>query len=415
MKKITVKANKNPIIRGKGVCDPHLRVIGDRMVLFCSHDADKNSPSYRMENWEVWSTRDFITFTREKRIYPSQTFMGKSPFCWATDGIEHNGNIYFYFSDGGEQTGVLVASALDGDYVDPLKKPLIPKGEYCNHAYDPAIFIEDDGTPYILFGAPAWAYGEGEQYFIARLNEDMISLAESPKKIQLNHPADDKVSLHKENGIYYLTYGSFYATSENVYGPYTLRGNVGVSTDHGSYEKWKGQWYHSFTLQDPTDHYRATGICYVHYRKNGEMVCDQMIAEYGVGRYDGCWNRIEGEWFTACDSIVKEENDVGGFSVAPLNGKGTLYFPHVSHTKGKRAILFSVKNVAHGSRMVVKTETGEVLADAEIPAQKFNDYRGIRPVVLPLNRKIDEKELSVTLEMLGDGNAFALDWFRFID
>jgi len=39
----------------------------------------------------------------------------------------------------------------------------------------------------------------------------------------------------------------------------------------------------------------------------------------------------------------------------------------------------------------------------------------LRPVVLPFSRKITEKELSITVEMYGDRNAFALDWFRFID
>ena len=414
MKKITVKAKKNPVIKGRGVCDPHLRVIDGRMALFCSHDADKNNPSYRMENWEVWSTADFITYQREKVISPEQTFMGKSPFCWATDGIEKNGKIYFYFSDGGEQTGVLTADRLDGTYCDVLRRPLIAKGEVCGHAYDPAAFIDDDGTPYLVFGAPAWAYGEGEGYFIARLNEDMISLAEPPRPLLVNHPADDKASLHKENGRYYLTYRSYYAVSDSVYGPYCFMGSVGVSSDHGSYEKWNGQWFHSFTVQDPTDYHRATGICYVHYKKSGEMVCDQLIAEYGVGRYDGRWNKIEAEWYTAANSAVKKENDDGGFSVSPLNGEGKLFFPHVSHTAGKTALLVFVQNVGKNSRVRLSTDCGEVLAEGEIAAQKFNDYRGGRPVLLPFKRPITEKELSLTITLQGQEDAFSLDWFRLV-
>lgn len=414
MKKRTVKAIKNPVIPNRGVCDPHLRVIGNRMALFCSHDKAKDSGGYCMEDWEIWSTDDFITFTQEKVIRPEETFMGKSPYCWATDGVERNGKIYFYFSDGGEQTGVLVASALDGAYQDPLHKPLVAKGEVCNHAYDPGVFVDDDGTPYLVFGAPAWAYGEGEGYFIARLNEDMISFAEPPRRLQLDHPADDKASLHKEGGVYYLTYRNFYAVSDNVYGPYRFKGSVGVSSDHGSYEKWKGQWYHSFTIQDPTDYHRATGICYVHYRKNGEMVCDQLIAEYGVGHYDGRWNQIEAEWYTAANSVVKKENDVGGFSVSPQNGKGELYFPHVSHTAGKSAVLFFVQNVGAGSRVSVSTQGGEVLLDCELPAQRFNDYRGARPVLLPLNRKITEKELCLCITLQGEEDLLSLDWFRLV-
>ena len=70
MKQRTVKATKNPVIPGRGICDPHLRVIGNRMALFCSHDKAKDSGGYCMEDWEIWSTADFITFTQEKVISP---------------------------------------------------------------------------------------------------------------------------------------------------------------------------------------------------------------------------------------------------------------------------------------------------------------------------------------------------------
>ena len=37
---------------------------------------------------------------------------------------------------------------------------------------------------------------------------------------------DDKPSLHKHGGLYYLSWRGFYAVSENVYGPYEYRGTV---------------------------------------------------------------------------------------------------------------------------------------------------------------------------------------------
>ena len=52
-------------------------------------------------------------------------------------------------------------------------------------------------------------------YYIAKLGSDMITLAEPLKKVVVNHPygpcganvTDDKPFIHKENGIYYLSYG----------------------------------------------------------------------------------------------------------------------------------------------------------------------------------------------------------------
>ena len=41
--------------------------------------------------------------------------------------------------------------------------------------------------------------------------------------------------------------------------------------------------------------YRATGLCYVHYRISGEIAVDQMIVEQDVGHNDASWNKIEAE------------------------------------------------------------------------------------------------------------------------
>ena len=44
-------------------------------------------------------------------------------------------------------------------------------------------------------------------------------------------PYDDKSTLHKYNGVYYLSAGSYYATSSGgPYGPFTFRGNANPHT-----------------------------------------------------------------------------------------------------------------------------------------------------------------------------------------
>ena len=44
-----------------------------------------------------------------------------------------------------------------------------------------------------------------------------------------NHVTDDKPFMHKRNGVYYLSWGCFYATSKSVYGPFDTQGAV-IST-----------------------------------------------------------------------------------------------------------------------------------------------------------------------------------------
>ena len=69
----------------------------------------------------------------------------------------------------------------------------------------PGVFQGDDGEFYIVWGVMA--------YSVARLNTDMVSLAEPPRSLSILHPigpfgrgqVNDKPYLHKANGVYYLS------------------------------------------------------------------------------------------------------------------------------------------------------------------------------------------------------------------
>ncbi|MBV5331192.1 family 43 glycosylhydrolase, partial [bacterium] len=144
--------------------------------------------------------------------------------CWATFGAFKNGHVYWYVS--AAPMAVLMADSPAGPWKDPIGKPLIPEGSTTTAAYDQDVLIDDDNKAYLVFGC--------YDYDIVRLNDDMISLAEKPRHVQFDRKfgpygfdrTDDKPSLHKRNGIYYLSWCSFYAMSTNVYGPYKYEGSV---------------------------------------------------------------------------------------------------------------------------------------------------------------------------------------------
>lgn len=96
-----------------------------------------------------------------------------------------------------------------------------------NSARDPGVVKDHNGEYYLVWGV--------FQYFIARFNEDMTSFAETPRKIEVigaigpfgPGSTDDKPYMHYYGGLYYLSWGCFYATSSSsVYGPFTYRGTV---------------------------------------------------------------------------------------------------------------------------------------------------------------------------------------------
>lgn len=323
-----IRAKKNPVIPKLGVCDPHIHIFNDKAYLYASHDVSQGRAGYETHDWEIWSSPDMITWEKESVVLPEDTPMGKSSDCWAVDAQSRDGKYYLYVSDGNRETYVLSSDDPGDGFVEVLGKPLLPMGLTKTRSYDPAVFTDDDGVSYIIFGTPVWA--GGDSYYIARLNDDMVSLAEAPRKIELDDGADDKPFIHKHNGIYYLTWASYYATGDSIYGPYQYRGNLNLTMDHSSFFEWHGQWFIAFTVNETiSDHIRrATGIAYIHYRENGEMCSDTLIREYGVGQYDADWHRIDGVWYMRGENVEKTENTYDGFDVKMTSGS-SLYFPNI--------------------------------------------------------------------------------------
>ncbi len=374
----TITAEKNPIIPGMGVCDPHIHLFGDRLYLYTSHDAVPDARSFCMHDWHVWSSADAVEWRLESVVRPEDFFMGPSDCCWAVDAAERSGKYYYYFSDGSRRIGVAVADDPGGPFRDALDHPLLDGNMTPTREYDPCVFRDDDGEYYLVFGGPVWCYGKDCGYFIARLNEDMISFAETPRKLSLDHCGDDKASLNKFGGRYYLSYGGFYAISDNVYGPYRFVGHTASTVDHSSFCEWNGQLFQAITVKEQTEMYRSSGLCYVHIKDNGELVTDPLIVEYGVGQYDSDWNRIEAEWYMKGKNVKKVENKcLFGFCVS-CKEKATLAFPKMRNLSDK--VGFSLDHYCVGGKACIDVlaggENGRLLGTIRVenPTDSFEWY-----------------------------------------
>ncbi len=273
----------NPLIPEPGMSDPHALVVEDTVYLFTGHDVGTGVPDWVMPDWRIYRSDDLQHWEHVGTIDPKDCYMGAgNTNCWAGDIAERNGRFYWYFSNHTESTGVMVADRPEGPYVDALGEPLLD-------SFDPTIFVDDDGTPYIINGENHSAQGT---YRIAKLKENMIELAEEPRPIALDpwgaFPRTDKNSLHKHRGIYYLSCSAYYATSENVYGPYRYRGKVGTgwglsqrtgSYDafaHGDFFLFRDNWYHVWTkyIDRSVDRMRNCFLAPLHYLEDGSMHTD---------------------------------------------------------------------------------------------------------------------------------------------
>jgi len=233
------------------------------------------------------------------------------------------------------------------------------------------------GFTFLLFGY--------QNYYIARLGDDMISLAEPLRLVRINgafgpngpNSTDDKPYLHTHSvaGVtrYYLSWGAFYAIGDSPYGPFTFSGTV-VSTDliappfrtnvtsgpwwswldqkarHGSFFEARGQTYVAFNdLSHSTDahnhdFFRDTVAAYVHYRLDG-TIAPVIINSEGVGAHDAAYaRRIQAEEFSSFDTACMHKAHAGtihGSDVFALRSRcsARVSFQRVGNVDGSERLV----------------------------------------------------------------------------
>ncbi|WP_248722509.1 family 43 glycosylhydrolase [Seonamhaeicola sp. ML3] len=372
----------NPLVKNVGMADPHIRIFNNKAYLYATRDEDKTAKKFVMPDWKIWSSDDLVHWDLERTIEPTETYMGKSKRCWATDAAYKNGKYYFYFSNGNTDTGVMVGNTPTGPFKDALGKPMLPEDLTPIKEYDPSVLVDDDNEAYIVFGHHRSNHPDF-YYMIAKLSEDMISLAETPKEVKIIGDAkvlggSDKPTLHKRNGIFYLSAGSHYATSKNIYGPYTKVGNSGNSNygldgkAHGNYFDWNDQSFHTwchFHLGKDVARYRESYISYLHYKDNGEMVTDTNFLDkhfaMGVGQYDANWDKIEAEWYMRSTRTEKKDGLNNGFVIKNIAEDGSISFPNLYNLKDKKSIKFNVLSL-NGGKIEVKSGEGKIIGLCEV-------------------------------------------------
>ncbi|KAA5824852.1 family 43 glycosylhydrolase [Algibacter amylolyticus] len=428
---------QNPIVPNQGLNDPHIHIFNDTAYVYASHDKSIDNKKFIMEDWWVWSSPDLVNWTKRSVLNPKDTYIGKDfSRCWATDAAYKNGKYYWYFSEGNEQTGVVVGDTPTGPWKDDLGKPLLNSDLTPTHEYDMAIF-EENGAHYIIFGV--W------DYYIAKLNYDMISLAEKPRKLIINNPkgpynpdgknlekpTDDKPFMHKRNGKYYLSWGCFYAMSDNLYGPYEYKDSVikeesfakgydaptwpngFLQGRHGSFFEWNNQWYYAYCDMSQTGnrYFRDTFISSIHYKENGEMATIR-VDGVGVGQYNANQSKIEAEDYFKADGLLKKEFE-NGFVVETAANRSYLNFPNINGLE-KYSILNMKVNAPNGGQFSIQIRKNGL--DGEIINQKIVNLKPNSNTFKTL--QIDLQDLQSTenfyflVEQL-DYNSLQIDSFSF--
>ena len=269
----------NPISSYHYLADPSCASDGDTFYILT--DVDDYSPqqnyNYDIVGLNAFSSQDMKNWTDHGMIFRSKREFGNYPDnTWASGIAVHKGRIYIVYPNGASGVGMLTATSIDGPYTDPVKEThgvnyiaasfgssVIGGCDGIAHCFDPGIFIEEDGTGYVIFGG-----GENGNRPYGN-NLDIIKFTESNGKITIDKNSLTRVSaqnsfeapyIHKKGSKYYLSFNTppqviDYGMADKITGPYTFVGTVipGVAgvpdahneggNNHQGFAEFKGKWY----------------------------------------------------------------------------------------------------------------------------------------------------------------------------
>ena len=239
------------------------------------------------------------------RAYVNGNGFGKNRF-WAPEMYKYKGK-YYLFHSAEERVTVDVADSPLGPFRNPEKKPF--EGNIDN-----SFFLDDDGTPYMLYAH----FHAGNEVWICELEKDLLHAkpetqrklirAEEDWEMNRSNPKYAKWSiaegpcLVKKNGLYWLTYSSHHvidpaynvclATSRSIKGPFVKqgkgpilapRGKLECTGHHSLFKDKSGKWKIVFHARDLGGRARYTYTADAKFtRKDGHPWID-------VGEFQPCY------------------------------------------------------------------------------------------------------------------------------
>lgn len=327
----SIQSEKFPaLVTNMYTADPSAHVFDNKIYIYPSHDWDSGVPEddlgnhFNMKDYYVFSMDSFgAPVKNHGKVLDLADVQWAKKQMWAPDAAEKDGTYYLYFPAKDSldifRMGVATGSTPHGPFI-ALDQPIA--GTY---SIDPSVF--KDGDDYYMYFGGIWGgqlqrwdngtykgdedtYPEDDQPAltgkIAKLNEDMVTLAEKPKDVVI---LDEKGKplltgdndrrffeaawVHKYNGKYYFSYSTgdthniAYGIGDSPYGPFTYQGVILKPvlgwTNHHSIVEFEGKWYiyfHDSSLSKGKTYLRSMKVAPLEYNADGTIkTIDAMVEQ----------------------------------------------------------------------------------------------------------------------------------------
>ncbi len=286
---LKLDGENNPLYTQRFGADPGYMVYNDRLYVYMTHDAfeydssgNLQENSYDVQEISCISSADLVNWTDHGliQVAGSSGVAKWASASWAPAACHKTINgqekFFLYFANSAGGIGVLTADSPTGPWTDPLGKALVnwstPNCSDVVWMFDPAVFVDDDGTGYLYFGGgvPEGQAADPGTARVVKLGSDMISLDGMPVAINPPYLFEDS-GINKIGDTYYYSYSTNFSTSGNTLGigggeigymtasdpmgPFTYQGILfknpgsfgsamgGYGNNHHSLVEFKGQYY----------------------------------------------------------------------------------------------------------------------------------------------------------------------------
>lgn len=420
---------QNPIVPSGQYCsDPsaHQWVPGGPIYVYGSRDESKNY--YCSRHYDVWSSTDLKNWTCHPNSFSSVGENDGVPYndnmLYAPDCLYRDGKYYLYYSQDfrGDAEGVAVSDSPTG----PFRDGTVIKAA---KQIDPAVFIDDDGTPYYFFGQFAGK--------MAQLKPDLKDILPETLKdsiiTEADHAFHEGIQVVKRGEWYYLVYAHIsrrgmptcigYSMSKNLAGPYEHKGVIidnfgcdpGCWNNHGSIAEFNGQWYvfyHRSTGNSTT--MRKACVEPITFNPDGTINEVEMTTQGASGPLDA-FQKMDAERACYLTGAVRVElTSAHNEHLTHIQNGNTAAYKYLHFERTPQRITLELTPKAGGiievyantlSRPLLATirvEKGDGITPVTLTAEidKSLELTGVHPIFLRFHGE-EGQEL------------FQLDWFQF--
>ncbi|MGW9529264.1 glycoside hydrolase family 43 protein [Paenibacillus terrae] len=473
--------NSNPLIDHHLGADPFALTYNGRVYIYMSSDdyeynsdgTIKDNSFANLKSVFVISSADMVNWTDHGAIPVAganganggQGIAKWAGASWAPAATVKNINgkdkFFLYFANSAGGIGVLTADSPIGPWRDPLGKALVttstPGMSGVVWLFDPAVFVDDDGTGYLYAGGgiPGGSNPTQEQRAnpktarVLKLGADMTSIIGSASTIDAPFMFEDS-GIHKYNGKYYYSYcinfsgthpadkpsGEIgYMTSSSPMGPFTYAGhflkNPGSffragGNNHHSVFKFNNEWYVVYHAQTVSlarygagKGYRSPHINKLVHRADGTI--QEVAANYaGVSQLANLnpYNRVEAETLAWNGGILTEKSSAAG---GPVNNQNVTSIQNgdwiaVGNAdfgrSGAKTFKANVASAAGGKIEVrLDSVTGKLVGTLTVPST--GGAQAWREIETAVSGATGIHNVFFVFTGTGTGNLFNFDYWKF--